>query len=97
MHLLNYIRQRLAARGLARINARAAKNAAQICVDATRMSLEATAGGAPRLGSVVAEPGAVWEEATTPPAVSGQFEVMSGDEHLLVAEARSDGSLWSFV
>ena len=60
------------------------------------MSLLASAGGAVRLGSAVAELGFV-DDATTPPAVSGQFEFEPEEEHLLVAEARSDGSLWSFV
>ncbi len=82
-------------RATARIDARAAKCAAQICVGATMMSLLASAGGAPRLGSVDGALG-VTEDATTPPAASGQLEFEPEEEQLLVAEARSDGSLWSF-
>ena len=59
------------------------------------MSLLASAGGAPRLGSVDGALG-VTEDATTPPAASGQLEFEPEEEQLLVAEARSDGSLWSF-
>ena len=64
----------------------------QICVGATTMSLLARAGGAPTLGRAAAEFGLA-DDATTPPAVSGQFELEPEDEHLLVAEASSDGSL----
>ena len=58
------------------------------------MSLLARAGGALRLGSL-AELGAV-VDVTIPPVASGQVEFEPDDEHALNAEARSDGSFWSF-